>query len=276
MKVYALVGFSGTGKSYKASSVAKENNIEYVIDDGLFIRGSKVLAGTSAKKEPTMVAAVKRALFLDESHANKVKKSIDAHIPDSILILGTSIKMINRITNRLSLPNTYKVIRIEDVSTQKEIDTASNYRKEQGKHVIPVPTFEVKKDFSGFFIDPLRIFRVLGRGGKVETLEKTIVRPTYSYLGRFYISNSTIQILVAYNIKKNTYVSKIFSIDCKSVTDGVKIYVEVEMVYGCSLYKELKKIQKQIVIDIERLTGMNIIGVNIKAKELLLDNSYQG
>lgn len=33
VKVYAFVGPSGTGKSYRAQMVASENNIEYIIDD---------------------------------------------------------------------------------------------------------------------------------------------------------------------------------------------------------------------------------------------------
>ena len=49
MKVYAFVGPSGTGKSYRAQLVASENNIHYIIDDGLLIDENEVLAGTSAK-----------------------------------------------------------------------------------------------------------------------------------------------------------------------------------------------------------------------------------
>ena len=34
MKVYALVGRSGTGKSHHSMWVARENNLDYIIDDG--------------------------------------------------------------------------------------------------------------------------------------------------------------------------------------------------------------------------------------------------
>ena len=53
MRVLAFVGPSGTGKSYRAQLVARENNIHYIIDDGLLINENEVLAGTSAKKAPT-------------------------------------------------------------------------------------------------------------------------------------------------------------------------------------------------------------------------------
>ena len=51
MKTYGLVGASGTGKSYRAVSLAKERGIPCIIDDGLLIRDAKILAGTSAKRE---------------------------------------------------------------------------------------------------------------------------------------------------------------------------------------------------------------------------------
>ena len=43
IKVYAFVGPSGTGKSYRAQMVASEKNIEYIIDDGLLISNNKVI-----------------------------------------------------------------------------------------------------------------------------------------------------------------------------------------------------------------------------------------
>ena len=66
IQVYAFVGPSGTGKSYRAQMVAGENNINYIIDDGLFIKDNEVIAGNSAKKASTKIETVKHALFLKE------------------------------------------------------------------------------------------------------------------------------------------------------------------------------------------------------------------
>jgi ABC-type dipeptide/oligopeptide/nickel transport system ATPase component len=49
-KVFALVGESGTGKSFRAKLVAQKYGIEFIIDDGLLIRDNRILAGHSAKK----------------------------------------------------------------------------------------------------------------------------------------------------------------------------------------------------------------------------------
>ena len=50
MKVYAFVGPSGTGKSYRAQMIAGTRNINYIIDDGLIIMDNRIIAGSSAKK----------------------------------------------------------------------------------------------------------------------------------------------------------------------------------------------------------------------------------
>ena len=75
MYICALVGPSGTGKSHRALWVAKEHNIDYIIDDGLLIRGNGVVAGKSAKREKTRVGAVKTAVFTDDEHAFEVSKT---------------------------------------------------------------------------------------------------------------------------------------------------------------------------------------------------------
>ena len=75
-RVYAFVGPSGTGKSYRAQMVANENGISYIIDDGLLIKENNVIAGTSAKKAPTKIETVKRAIFVNEQEKQEMKKAI--------------------------------------------------------------------------------------------------------------------------------------------------------------------------------------------------------
>lgn len=76
MEVYALVGSSGTGKSFKALEFAYENDIEYIIDDGILIYKNKVLAGISAKQANTTIEAVKRAIFIIWSIDKKLEKQL--------------------------------------------------------------------------------------------------------------------------------------------------------------------------------------------------------
>ncbi len=163
IKIYAFVGPSGTGKSYRAQMVAGENNISYIIDDGLLINENNVVAGNSAKKAPTKIETVKRAVFFDKKDREEMKQAIEKYSPEAILILGTSDDMVEKIATNLGLNLPEKTIYINQVATDTEMETAKRIRTTEGKHVIPVPTFEIKRDFSGYILDPLQIFKFNGR-----------------------------------------------------------------------------------------------------------------
>ena len=68
--IIAFVGPSGTGKSTRAIKVARDNNIHFIIDDGLLINGSRIVAGTSAKKAPTKMESVRQAIFADPTRSS--------------------------------------------------------------------------------------------------------------------------------------------------------------------------------------------------------------
>lgn len=269
MKVYSFIGPSGSGKSHRVQWVAKEHNIESIIDDGLFIRGNRVLAGSSAKKEETKIASVKRALFIDYNHAQEVKDSIKVYDPESIIILATSDEMAVKIAKVLGLPEISETIRIQDVATEEEINLALSIRKDEGKHVIPVPTFEIKKNFSGYFLDPLRIFKPREN---INTLpfvaDKSVVRPTFSYLGKYVISDNVINSMVGFLITQVEGVYKTIRSRVTNMPVGVIIDIEVSINYGNYIPDILYTIQSKISEEIERLTGLNIIFVNVTAKTL--------
>ncbi|MDE5899069.1 MAG: hypothetical protein K2H09_07400, partial [Treponemataceae bacterium] len=143
--VFALVGESGTGKSFRAKLIAEKYGIGAIIDDGLLIQHDKILAGRSAKREKTYMGAVRVALFDDKDHRDSVARILRKNGIKKILILGTSEKMVSKIAMRLQLPQPQKIIRIEDIATKDEIEKAVKSRQIEGKHVIPVPSIEVKR-----------------------------------------------------------------------------------------------------------------------------------
>lgn len=260
MKVYALVGQSGTGKSYKALMVAKDKKTEYIIDDGLLIGGTRVIAGKSAKKEDTKLAAVRRALFKDEEHKDSIKTAINDLKPDSILVLGTSLKMIEQIVEALELPYPCEIININDVSTDSEIDKAIKSRRKDGKHVIPVPSVEIKKDFSGYFIDSLKIFRKKEK--TTDMTEKTIIRPTFSYLGRYEISKSALIQVVEIAALKIEGVEKVKKVRIDAIDEGVTVNVELVLSLTKRLDLILTDVQKEVTKRLEYSTGLNVVEIN--------------
>ncbi|MFB5085499.1 ATP-binding protein, partial [Symbiobacterium thermophilum] len=95
MEVVALVGPAGSGKSHRAQIVAYQNQCELIVDDGLLIdKDGKIRAGTSAKREENKMAAVRRAIFLDEGHRAEVRSALWSLKPKKVLVLGTSDEMM--------------------------------------------------------------------------------------------------------------------------------------------------------------------------------------
>ena len=268
IKVYAFVGPSGTGKSYRAQMVASEKGIKFIIDDGLLIKGNEIIAGLSAKKAPTKIETVKHALFLREEEQNQIKNALIKHKPTSILILGTSDGMVEKIAENLGLPKISETIYINDVATEEEMKTARHIRETQGKHVIPVPTFELKKDFSGFLLDPLQIFKSKGIGKKPYISEKTIIRPTFSYMGKFTISDTVFRQITEHVAKKMPSIYKVLKTRVSSSEEGTSIYMEVTIVYGNNVKDILQEFKERAKKEIENLTAMNVISLEVIAKNI--------
>ena len=268
IKVYAFVGPSGTGKSYRAQMVANENNIHYIIDDGLFINDNEIIAGESAKKAPTKIETVKKALFLKQEQKDEIRKAIEKYKPESILILGTSDGMVNKIAANIGLPPIEKIIYIDEIATPEEIQEARRSRVTEGKHVIPVPTFEIKKDFSGFILDPLQIFKFKGRNDKPYISEKSIIRPTFSYLGNFTISDSVFRQIAERVAKKMPEIYEVTRTRVENYGDGIYIYMEAVINYGLNIIEVLQKFRKNVKKEIEKQTAMNVLKVDLVAKGL--------
>lgn len=270
MRVIAFVGASGTGKSYRAISVARENDIDAIIDDGLLIAENSVIAGISAKSEPTRLASVRRAIFTEKSHRDAVGTAIKAHGYESIMILATSEGMAKRIAEAVDLPEISKTIFIEDVSTPEEIALAHNSRNIDGQHIIPVPTFRIKKYFSGYFLHPLRFFQKNLDDAVPYYDEKSIVRPTFSYMGQYTISDSVLIDMAIHEAMQVRHVAKVLRINSRSTVHGAHIDMTVALEYGVKIAPVCREIQHRIAQNLQEYTSINIRRVNVLVKSVLM------
>ena len=275
IEVFAFVGPSGTGKSYRAQMVASKFDIEFIIDDGILVKNNEIVAGNSAKKASTKIETVKRALFINENQKREMLRAIRRNRPKSILILGTSDNMVKEIAENLDLPEIKKTIYITDVATEEEIDSARRMRTTEGKHVIPVPTFEIKKDFSGFLLDPLQIFKTNGYGNKPYISEKSIIRPTFNYIGNFTISDTVFRQIIEYLAKKNDAINDIIKVRVNNSEEGPTIYIEAEVNYGINILSVLGEFKEKCIKEIERLTSMNVRSMKIIAKKINLPKIFK-
>ena len=282
MEVIALVGPSGTGKSHRALLVAHNNQADAIIDDGLLIKNGKIIAGKSAKREQNKVLAVKRAIFVLPGHAEEVRKAIEETKPVRILILGTSENMASKIAKALKLPEVSRFVHIEDIATQSEMDRARFHRLREGKHIIPVPTIELKPHFSGYLVDPINsLLKKRREDGRRRHLgEKSIVRPVFSYYGKLIIDDWAIKAIVRKLLVDGENVTKVADVRIEHVykgdgevgfeSAGIVIGCDVVISYGKHIPTLVQKLQNQVRKDVEYMTGMVVKKVNITIKALFV------
>ena len=267
IKVYALVGERGTGKGFRAKLVAQKYHVDFIIDDGLLIRNNRILAGHSAKKEKTFLAAVKVALFDEKAQRDEVARKLQGEKSKKILILGTSEKMVNKIASRLQLPPPDKIIKIEDIASQADIENAIRTRRIEGKHVIPVPSVEVKRSYPHIFYDAIRIFKrnqVSVAIGPTPTVhEKSVVRPEYSRRNKVSISEAALSQMVLQCVDEFDKQIRIKKIGIKDDDMGYRLVLTIDVAYGTRLGDNMHELRHYIIGDIERYTGILIEEVNI-------------
>ncbi|MDR0519901.1 MAG: Asp23/Gls24 family envelope stress response protein [Clostridiales Family XIII bacterium] len=268
MKVYSLVGKSGTGKSYQAGELCSRHGIEGIIDDGLFIVKGRILAGISAKRQDTKVRAIKTALFTDDEHMRGVAAQIEKTAPRSLLVLGTSDKMIRLITGRLGLPDAERRFDIEDITSAEERAAAWHQRHEMGKHVIPAPTVQIKKDFSGYFYHPIRMLRGMTEFGRGHS----VVRPTYSYLGEFTISDRAIRDIVGMASRTVDGIEDVPMALVHNHREGAVIELCVVAGRGWQIVEAARRLQRAVTDRIEEMTSINVIAVDVEIQALSVYN----
>ena len=139
------------------------------------------------------MGAVRVALFDDKEHRDEVAKAWKKARIKKLLILGTSEKMVMKIATRLQLPQPQKIIHIEEIASREEIEKAIKSRQVEGKHVIPVPSIEIKRNYSQIFSNSIKVFfqrKNIFNKNDGKLFEKSIVQPEFSKKGRIEISEA--------------------------------------------------------------------------------------
>ncbi len=275
MDVIALVGPSGTGKSHRALQVAREHDADAIIDDGILIKDGHIVAGESAKNEKSKIMAVRRAIFVLPGHAEEVRAAIQKIQPHRILVIGTSENMVHKIAKTLKLPAIQLIVRIEDIASHFEIAEARKQRL-GGKHIIPVPTIELKSHVSGFLIDPLQSLFKKSNVRRRKLGEKTIVRPVFSYYGKLIIDDTVIRKIVERVLKAKEFVKNVKNVSVKHLFQGdedhgLKISCEVILNYGNHIPTLISQTQAKVRESVEFATGMIVRAIDIDVRALYVD-----
>lgn len=268
IEVYAFVGPAGTGKSHRATHVAKQNGIDVIIDDGLVISRGRILAGRSAKSEVNRLRAIRRAIFEYQDHREEVAKYLSNHAPKKLMILATSVEMIEKIILRLGLNEPVKIIYISDIATPEEIEAALKERREKKQHVVPVAKAQIQKNFAGKLVSQIRGFF---KGRDKDDSRNTIVKPLFSFNGRVTIESDAIIEICKKLLEYGEHVKRIRELELETSDETITVNIEMDLNLGDrSALAIAKHLQKKVRMGLSYLTGMEVKQVNIHVNEIFL------
>ena len=116
----------------------------------------------------------------------------------------------------------------------------------------------------------MQIFKSKGKNERPYVTEKSLIRPTFSYLGQFKISDTALRQLVEHVAKKTEGIGKISKIRVDNTDEGVTIYGDVSVYYGYEMMDTLKSLRDKIKKEIEQCTAMYVESVHIVAKTIIM------
>ena len=271
VKVFALVGRSGTGKSFRAKLIAEKYDIDLIVDDGLLIREDSIIAGKSAKKEEAFLTAVKTALFDDLTHRTEVQKALKKTKFKRILLIGTSDKMVSKIAKKLKLPQPSKIIRIEDIATKEEISKAIHSRNTEGKHIIPVPSVVIQKNYPSIFSNSIKVFmKKKFFKSNTKGFEKAVVQPSYSEKkGVITMSETALTQMLSHCAAEYDPSIKIYKVKVKYDTGGYVIKLYLKLPYMMQISGKVHGFQQFLSSSLERHAGIIIKEINLKIENFI-------
>lgn len=117
-------------------------------------------------------------------------------------------------------------------------------------------------------LDPLQIFKSKGKGQQPYISEKSIIRPTFSYMGKFTISDLVFRQILEYLAQKTPAIHKVLKTRVENYGEGAKIYMEVSIVYGFNVVEGLNNFKEKSKKEIETLTAMNVVELEVVAKNI--------
>ena len=203
-------------------------------------------------------------MFDDKEHRDEIARVLQKmKNVKKILILGTSEKMVRKIALRLQLPEPSKIIKIEEIASQEEIDKAIRSRRIEGKHVIPVPAIEIKRNYPQIFYNTVRVFLKKKNKNSSKIFEKSVVRPEFSKKGRISISEAALSQMVMHCVSEFDSQIRVKKLTIKTDARGYRFIITIDVPFGTQLTGKIHNLQKYIIDSIEKYTGILIEEVSI-------------
>jgi uncharacterized alkaline shock family protein YloU len=174
--------------------------------------------------------------------------------------------MIRRMTQNLGLDPPKRFIPIEEFASPRQMRKALRIRRSEGKHVIPAPTLEVRKSFDGYIVDPLKVFLRAReeRTAPGHFIEKSVVRPTWSSLGRFYIEEVVLAAIAARAAVEADGVARVYQAKVEVGEAGVCFELAIGVLYGSVIHDTAAAAAQGVAEVVEHMTALTCHRVDVK------------
>ena len=267
IEVIAFVGAAGTGKSQRASQVARQYGVDFVIDDGLVVSKGQIMAGKSAKAEKNLVRAIRRALFQYAPHRLEASSFLASRAPCKVMVIATSGLMMEKIVKALGLPFPQKIVDITEVASHDDIANALKERREKKQHVVPVSRTQIQRNFAGKLVSQIKGFFK----SKDRQDARTVVKPPFSFDGRVTIEPQAIMEIARRLIVTGDHIHQVRELNLVPEGDAVSINLVVDVkLNGKSALYLARTLQKKLSRGMSFFTGIEVKKVNVKIDEVLL------
>ncbi|GHS98544.1 hypothetical protein AGMMS50276_20530 [Synergistales bacterium] len=266
IEVLGFVGAAGTGKSQRASQVARQNGIDFVIDDGLIVSKGQIMAGRSAKSEKNLVRAIRRALFQYDSHRREVLDFLRSHAPCRVMVIATSDQMLHKIAAKLGLNEPAQIIQITEVASEEDINNAIKERREKKQHVIPVSRTQIQRNFAGKLVSQIKD---LFKGKERQDESRTVVKPPFSFDGAVTIDEEAIIEMTKRLLVIGEHVKRVRNLDLIPDGDNLNVELTIDIHLGDKNVLYLARLlQKKITLGLTFFTGIEVSKVDIHINEV--------
>jgi len=266
IEVIAFVGAAGTGKSQRASQLARQFGVDFIIDDGLIVSKGRIMAGKSAKAEKNMVRAIRRALFHYAPHRLEASSFLASRAPCKVMALATSHEMMEKIITALALPSPQRVVDIMEVASSEDIRNALKERREKKQHVVPVSRTQIQRNFAGKLVSQIKGFFM-----SKDRQDRTVVRPPFSFDGRVTIETDTIMEIAKRLIVTGDHIHQVRELSLIPEGDDISVNLAVDIKLNGKTALYLARIlQKKLSVGLSFFTGMEVKKVNVSINEVLL------
>ena len=114
-------------------------------------------------------------------------------------------------------------------------------------------------------MDPLRLFRGKDAGAAAE---RTVVRPTYSYMGEYFLDERVLEDIVTCVAYTMPAVASVIRVIQDPRPETFKLSVAVKLRRGYPIWETAQLLQEEINDKVELMTAFNVTEVNVEVRSI--------